>query len=71
MTDESKPYTEEQYKRFKNSVNMTGSNIQVARIKARLYINALIRDLGGEVCDAMFERMKAEDPNPETLEGRK
>lgn len=71
MTGKLKPYTEEQYERFKELVDMTGSKMQYARLKARLELSDFVGEIGEETCDFMFERMKAEDPYPETLKGRK
>ena len=62
MTAKKKrPYTEQQYRRFKRLVEMTESCDQMDRINARLEMPRFIEQVGRETCDLMFARLCAKD----------
>lgn len=48
-------YTKEEYTRFVRLVRMSGSHNQMDRINSRMDMPKLIKELGREKCDAMWE----------------
>jgi hypothetical protein len=63
-------YTKAQYARFVKSVENVESRNQLDRIAGRLDQRAIIKELGKEVCDAMFARLTGKPtPTPENSNG--
>lgn len=56
-----KPYTEKQFKEFDTYSWKSGSYNQMDRIEGRLGLMKMVKDLGKDICDIMWERCKAED----------
>lgn len=59
---ETPTYTEDQYKRFVESVHDAESRDQLRRIRARVEQPKLIAEFGKETCDAMFARLTRKPP---------
>lgn len=48
-------YTKQEYSRFVRLVRMSGSHDQMDRITSRLEMPKLVKELGQEKCQAMWE----------------
>jgi hypothetical protein len=55
-------FTEDEYKQFKRLVKLGESRRQLDRIESRFEFPKFIEQTGRAKCDAMFERLKKEEP---------
>lgn len=56
-------YTKQEYARFSRLVRMSGSPNQMDRITARLEMPKLVKELGDEKCQAMWDVCEADRDN--------
>lgn len=59
-------YTEAMLAKFDRLTNRMSSRDQMTRIRARLEVDAFVKEHGKDVCDAMFERLKRRDGKRES-----
>lgn len=52
-------YTKQEYNRFARLVRMSGSPVQMDRITARLEMPKLVKELGNEKCQKMWDDLEA------------
>lgn len=52
-------YTKQEYSRFARLVRMSGSHNQMDRITSRLEMPKLVKELGQEKCQAMWDDLEA------------
>lgn len=59
-------YTKDEYRRFVRLVRMSGSHDQMDRITSRLEMPKLVKELGKEKCQAMWDVCEADrDGDPD------
>lgn len=52
-------YTKQEYNRFARLVRMSGSPVQMDRITSRLEMPKLVKELGKEKCQQMWDDLEA------------